>query len=355
MLLAIPVAAIGAVVLSFAIASRVRAGRLPRSLVVQYTPARGSSVIGDAVLAERDRRAAAAALLDLAVRRRIRLIADTSDGRRATVGVELLDAAGLSPSELDLLGALFGPGHTHDRVRRFSKDRRAVGRRLRALVDRNVAELKRAGLVEGDTEGRRALRMLGWLGILATLGASFVSLALADVNALLISIASLGTAIAVLVITPAGLARRFTPAAVPRREHLDGLRQYMTVAEADRVRVLQSPRGAELLAAPDDVRAELGTDVGRFRLHERLLPYAVIFGIEKEWMSHLRLAYAELDDRSLSALGDALETTTDLFALADALGGLVELGFAVGDLVDASGAAFDVVGGVFDAIGSLSP
>jgi hypothetical protein len=354
-LLALPVAAIGVVVLASAIASRARAGRLPRSLVVQYTPARDSSVIGDALLADRDRRAASAALLDLAVRRRIRLLADTSRGRKSTVGVELLDGTALATPELDLLAALFGPGHTHERVRRFSKDRRAVGRRLRALVGRNVADLRRAGLVAGESEGRRVLRVLGWLGILATIASAAVSLALGDAPALMLSIAALGTAIAVLVVTPVGAARRFAPAATPRREHLDGLRQYMTVAEADRMRALQSPDGAELLDASAEVRAELGTDAGRFRLHERLLPYAVIFGIEKEWMTHLRLAYADLDDRSLAALGDVLDSTADLFALADALGDLAELGFAVGDLMDTSGAAFDVVGGVFEAIGSISP
>ncbi|WP_394554531.1 hypothetical protein ACDF64_07590 [Agromyces sp. MMS24-JH15] len=129
----------------------------------------------------------------------------------------------------------------------------------------------------------------------------------------------------------------------------------MTVAEADRIRMLQSPTGAELIDAPEDVRAELGTDVGRFKLHERLLPYAVLFGIEKEWLEHLRVSYADLDQSALSALGDAVEVTGDLFLLADALGDLVQLGLAVGDLVDAGGAALEVVGGVFDFVGSLTP
>ncbi|UOE44061.1 DUF2207 family protein [Agromyces larvae] len=347
---------IGLVVVAFAIGSRVRAGHLPRSLVVEYAPRRGAHLLGDAVLAERDRRAAAAGLVDLAVRRKVRLLADTSGGKRATVAVELVDGASFGARELALLEALFGREHPGHRVRRFSKDRRAVGRTLRTLVDLEVDELTRAGLVAGASSGRGALRVLGVLGLFATVPGTVIALAgTSDPITTGCMIAALAAAIATLVVTPNGRARRFTPAAAPWREHLDGLRRYLTVAEADRVRTLQSPRSAELLDLPDDLRAELGTEVGRFRLHERLLPYAILFGIEREWMSHLRLAYDELGATSPAALGDALEVTADLLTLVDAVGSLVELGFAVGDLIDAGGGVVDAAGGVLEFIGDLTP
>jgi uncharacterized membrane protein YgcG len=64
------------------------------------------------------------------------------------------------------------------------------------------------------------------------------------------------------------------------REHLEGIRQYLELAEADRIRMLQSPEGAERGA--DDV----------VRLYERLLPYAIIFGIEDRWQKELGTLYA---------------------------------------------------------------
>ena len=39
-----------------------------------------------------------------------------------------------------------------------------------------------------------------------------------------------------------------------------------------------------------------------------------------------------------------------LMAIADALGGLVEIGFAVGDLMGVGGDALEIAGGVFDAL-----
>ncbi|WP_395245469.1 DUF2207 family protein [Agromyces sp. MMS24-K17] len=348
-------AAIAVVLLACAITARVRDGRLPRSLVVEYAPRRGSTVVGDAVLAGRERRAATAGLLDLAVRRKVRLIADTSSGKRATVAVELVEGATFDAREALLLEALFGPGHPGHRVRRFSKDGRAVGRRLREFADREVRELTRAGLVDGRTAGRSVLRWIASLMLVIAIWP--IGLALIDGSGLELGIAigTLAAIIAALAVTPAGRPHRFTSAALPWRQHLDGIRQYLTVAEADRLRALQSPQGAELADVPADLREVLDTDAGRFRLNERLLPYAVLFGIEREWVAHLRLQYSELGDTSLATLGDALEVTSDLFLLADALGSMVELGLAVGDLVDASGGVVEAVGGAFDFLGSLAP
>lgn len=338
------------VVLGCAIVSRVRAGLLPRSLVVEYAPARGATIMGDAVLAEADLRAATAALLDLAVRRKVRLVAEEHGGKRTAVAVEVLDAD-FAPQELALLEALFGKDHPHGYVRRFSKDRRTVARRLRDLLEWSIVELKDAGVVTGTSSGRQALRLLAVLGIIVSGGLLLVAMFVGDWPVAGVLAFGVVAAIAALIITPRGLARRFAEAATPWRRHLDGLRQYMLLAEADRIRALQSPRGAELLAAPEGFAGSLGTSAGRFRLHERLLPYAVLFGIEREWVRELRLAYAELDDGALAELGDAIELTAELFVLADAIGSLAELGFAVGELVDGAGDAVEVVGGVFSALG----
>jgi len=61
-----------------------------------------------------------------------------------------------------------------------------------------------------------------------------------------------------------------TRAGADVRDHLLGLKLYIGLAEADRLRMLQGPGGAL-------------TDGDVFRITERLLGWAVLFGFEKEW------------------------------------------------------------------------
>src|SRR5690606_36902908 len=56
------------------------------------------------------------------------------------------------------------------------------------------------------------------------------------------------------------------------RRYLKGLEMYIKVAEKDRIKMLQSPEGAEKIAIKDATNpAEL------VKLYERVLPYAVLF------------------------------------------------------------------------------
>ncbi|MBR2695794.1 DUF2207 domain-containing protein [Candidatus Saccharibacteria bacterium] len=66
-------------------------------------------------------------------------------------------------------------------------------------------------------------------------------------------------------------------------KYLDGLKEYMELAEADRLKFLQSVKGADT------------SNQGIVKLWEKLLPYAVIFGIEDSWMEELN-KYYQMDD-----------------------------------------------------------
>ncbi|PRA82220.1 DUF2207 domain-containing protein [Microbacterium sp. MYb66] len=65
-------------------------------------------------------------------------------------------------------------------------------------------------------------------------------------------------------------------------EYLEGVKEFIRVAEADRLRMLQSYRGAER-------RQDGSADV--IHVYERLLPYAMLFGMEREWGDVLEQAY----------------------------------------------------------------
>lgn len=63
--------------------------------------------------------------------------------------------------------------------------------------------------------------------------------------------------------------------------YLEGLKLYISVAEQDRLRMLQSPEGAQ------KVQTDTSDPKMLVKLYERVLPYAVLFGQEKQWNKQL--------------------------------------------------------------------
>lgn len=85
-----------------------------------------------------------------------------------------------------------------------------------------------------------------------------------------------------------------TPEGARTYEYLQGVQEFIRVAEADRLRMLQSYSGAER-------RSDGTADV--IHLYERLLPYAILFGMENEWGDVLEHAYAH-EHRGATWMGD---------------------------------------------------
>lgn len=85
-----------------------------------------------------------------------------------------------------------------------------------------------------------------------------------------------------------------TPAGAATYEYLQGVREFIRVAEADRLRMLQSYTGAE--------RRQDGS-ANVIVVYERLLPYAMLFGMEKEWGEVLEFVYAQ-ERRGAGWIGD---------------------------------------------------
>lgn len=78
-------------------------------------------------------------------------------------------------------------------------------------------------------------------------------------------------------------AWRLTDRGLALRRYLEGLKMYIGVAEQERLKMLQSPEGAEKVASEGS-----GTDSAQLiKLYEKVLPYAVLFGQEKEWNKQL--------------------------------------------------------------------
>lgn len=101
-----------------------------------------------------------------------------------------------------------------------------------------------------------------------------------------------------------------SPEGAPAHEYLLGVREFIRVAEADRLQMLQSYRGAER-------RDDGGANV--IVLYEHLLPYAMLFGMEDEWGRVLENAYT-YEHHGPSWIGDPtspyLRTSLAAFAVS---------------------------------------
>ncbi|HSW81003.1 MAG TPA: DUF2207 domain-containing protein [Candidatus Saccharimonas sp.] len=74
------------------------------------------------------------------------------------------------------------------------------------------------------------------------------------------------------------------------KDYLLGLKMYIKLAEAERLKVLQSPHG-ELTE-----KIDINDKIQLIKLYEKLLPYAMLFGLEKDWAREMAGLYQQSPD-----------------------------------------------------------
>lgn len=72
----------------------------------------------------------------------------------------------------------------------------------------------------------------------------------------------------------------YTKEGLRMSRYMDGLKLYIKMAEEDRIKFLQSMENVDI------------SNEGIVKLHEKLLPYAAVFGLEKSWMKELEKYYS---------------------------------------------------------------
>ena len=272
-----------------------------RLIIPEYAAPKGLSLLAAAELLGEGKRAVAAQIVGLAVKKALTLSPVVTGKRSKKSGFVLTLASlkGLSADELDTMQALFPLGVAGETITLKPGSNADLNYRLKYAHGRAVARLVEAGQVRPRKFFERTF--------------------------------SRGSAQPVFPL----------PASNPTVDHLWGLRDYIALAEKDRLNFLQSPNGAQLR---DDI--SIGAQV--LVLNEKLLPYAVLFGLEKEWVRQLGASYETLtaaDLEALDMLGDMLlfALNPDVWAGLSALGDLSDLLFGVGK----------IVGGIFVFLVSL--
>lgn len=221
-----------------------------------------------------------AQLLDFAVRHYIKLyeVKQGSFFRTAEYEVEVMkDIASLRPEERELLEDMFGKTPViGDRLNlktlrnntKFYKRTSDNDKKLDTLMSKDY------GLYDKHSEPYKK-RVHSWAKWLLIVGV------------ILLSPIMLCAALFVFAMSYASVV---TDKGLELKRYLLGLQMYIKVAEKERLAMLQSPEGAEKVREVTDEGAEMQ----RVKLYEKVLPYAVLFGQEKEWSKQLGEYYEQM-------------------------------------------------------------
>ena len=156
---------------------------------------------------------------------------------------------------------------------------------MRALQAQGVTAAERQGLLAAQRS--RGARLAFWiaLGLLAAgmlIGLFGAVMGRPEAEPALFITGMVGVFVLIFALGFGAKHKMHTHRGAEVYEHLAGVREFIRVAEADRLRMLQSVQGAE--------RYRSGS-VELVHLYERLLPYAMLFGLERSWGQVLEVAY----------------------------------------------------------------
>ena len=270
-----------------AIAAKVRSGKgvSGRGIIIpQYSEPPAITIVQSAYLENRPTTAIPAALVRLAVRKNIRILATEIDGINDVYTLEYLGSERANPEDDAILAIIFGQNPGIGSLSPFGSSQQTEARALLELGTRANESLVGEGFRErppGRAAGMVFVVIQIVLGIIA-IGTLVVSASVfLNISAYLGPAVVLGTAAFIVTAIMARRPLRLTEKGAEAHEFLLGMKMYLTLAEKDRLRYLQSPQGAE--------RVDVGNNQEMIKLYEKLLPWAVLWGVEDQWSKELAL------------------------------------------------------------------
>lgn len=263
-------------------------------------------------------------MLDMLVNKQIKLIKDEVKNKKWKI--EIVDYDAINEEGIILLkilnnGSEIKQGDVIDIKQHMASYKlQELGNKYERKI---LAKLKAHDLVEGKyiyglSSGTSIVGSLivafcfGFLGlamIIGMIGAIHEDLSIVGilfgedflpyVNAVIIGV----TLFAVLVLRSVNKKYEIrTPEGLEASRFMDGLKMYISMAEADRLKFLQSVDGVDV------------SNDGIVNLYEKLLPYAAIFGLEKSWMKELE-KYYKIDEISEPDWYRSGLNSSDMFTL----------------------------------------
>ncbi|GAB3394245.1 hypothetical protein GCM10027568_24510 [Humibacter soli] len=233
-----------------------------------------------------------AELVGLAVRKYITISEkqDAPASSRYSVTLQNTEWSGLDTSEKKLLGALFPkPAVGHNRV--LDQTDRTLGDAIAAQRSSAPARVTELGLrAKPKVRANRWMFPLAFLLIVVSIG-HLILAAMNKAGVWWVVVPDLAVAIGTFVLLFLMAPRaRVTDQGAEVRDHLKGLRVYIELAEADRLKFLQSPQTAERIDVQDSTAV--------VKLYEKVLPYAMVLGVSEQWVKVLQDRYATTGEQS---------------------------------------------------------
>jgi len=228
-------------------------------------------------LAGQPKRAFAAQVVDLAVRGKLRILDDPDDQKDDFV-LECVDNDGLDGFDQELMQALFGTSPAIGQRFSLTKQSRPFTDGYDAIRKRAEARLVSEGWMtrERRTAGARFLMVAGaTTACLAWILNIYANVVHGDGAGLIPAFAA--TWAGWQTLSKSAKTRDLTVKGAELNNYLLGMKDYLELAEAERFRVLQSVAGAER------ARIDPNDPVALVKLYESLLPWAVMWGIERSW------------------------------------------------------------------------
>jgi uncharacterized membrane protein YgcG len=243
----------------------------------EYIPPKDASVSAAATTMPGLTAVGTAQLIDLAVRRYIRLSETKGSFGSHDYTIEVVkDITQLGPEETELLSDIYKHMPVVGEKFELKKLKQDYGFGTR-VGDNQLKVQKLAkdtyGLFEKNDARKKMYRRwaMTWL---------IIGIVLLTIPFIFLAIALFAFSFFATQLTDRGLALR---------RYMLGLKMYIKVAETERLKMSQSPEAVSALAEFD---AEGESKM--LRLYERLLPYAILFGEEKNWSAELGKYYEKI-------------------------------------------------------------
>lgn len=249
------------------------------SIAAEYTPPKGASILVSSHIGDGTKADTTAQLIDLAVRHYVTI----SQTKKKSLWHQ-------AEYELEIVKPVQG---LYDEEKRFLKTvfgSTAVGTKLQTKTLKNNYSLS-SKLVKNGQELTKAIKNnYGYREADKAASKPFRRTGLALLAVGLLTLSPLMLIAALIAYICAWQLKPLTEKGLDLRRYLAGLKMYIEAAEKDRIAMLQSPEAVEKIG-----KITGNGDKKLLRLYERTLPYAVLFGQEKEWNKQLAVQYENTD------------------------------------------------------------
>ncbi|MES2630906.1 MAG: DUF2207 domain-containing protein [Patescibacteria group bacterium] len=270
--------AVALVGLSIAYARKLNRLKELAIVVTEYIPPKGTSVMVSAQVITPTGGVFSAQLIDFAVRHFIEIIEtkEKSFWKQAEYDIKIItDPTRLLEEEQEILSDMFG---TLPKL----GDRLALST-LRSNTSYYSRTTDNDKKLKALIEGKYAIREK-----LANVSKYFYRWSIAMLVVGILTLSPILLLFAGIVALLGYFIRPLTDKGLELRRYLLGLQRYIKAAEAERLKFLQGPDTAQKIGESIDTN-----DPGQLvKLYERVLPYAILFGLEKEWSKRLSEFYA---------------------------------------------------------------